>query len=73
MKVISLTGDQNVKLNTVVISHWSVYMFLSKFFFNKIYGFISRPIPLHVIVLTFSPREFRFQQPQKSVFGFGKL
>lgn len=72
MKVISLTDDQNVKFNTVLVSHWSVYMFLSNFF-NKIYRFIRRSIPLHMIVITFFPREFRFQPPQKSVFGIRKL
>lgn len=73
MKVISLIGDQNVKLNTVLISHWSVYVFLSKILFNKTYRFISRSLPLHVIVPTFFPREFRFQQSQKSVFDIRKL
>lgn len=31
MKVISLISNQNVKFNMVLISHWSVYMFLSNF------------------------------------------
>lgn len=36
MKVISLIGNQNVKFNMVLISHWSVYMFLSNFFKIKL-------------------------------------
>lgn len=31
MKVISLIGNKNVKFNMLLISHWSVYMFLSNF------------------------------------------